>query len=896
MPHNLRHLVQDRLHHAKGFVPAVARPSASANLLRAQRIEVPVNFLQQFREAHLVQRRPQRLGQLYQALHDELVESRRGRLVIRHGLRRRREQTQQRAERRRPRAVLQNLQHQHVECLDQLRPFLHARHGGVEQTLQKRRDDHTLVRLPDSRRQRGLLEHLHEGVEDVLARAGGGWSRRNSGCVEDWRDAFGEKTDEAIDVGRHRRERRRIPSHPHNLVAHRLHTLHSLRVAHARHGAQRASPTHNSILLGHRRGCLERLGRVGLFRGVSLSRDDGGHRRADGSEHGGCGGGDGRSHGRGSRGEATGRGDGSRRRRAHERGWDGDGADGGVRDAGSSADEASVLEPRPRSAFVLSVHLLLRLGELVFQRVAHLSAHATDVFPRVLAAHLVGEDEAAGGGGAHRRVSRLDELDNLGERLVPPALHDVQSVALHQALEDLQHLEPGLRIFGVEASDEVAAQARRGIDAGDEPQNLAELFPDGFHGMPALVHERGEEERALLLGEAHPLVFRHAQRLGGEIQHPEQRLRVRGLLAEAQHDPSQEEVEVAGDALWRLRQRRLQVLHRLNVRLEVLEEHRVHVPAHERHHRRLEFFLRELELLVAGHLELDRFLRHLSKSRLLLLVHRQNRTRGELRRRRGRRRRAKRPRSRSSKRREPRGRRADASPRGERAVSVRARALQRRRRRRWIRRRRRRGRRHRATLIDVRRRRRLERRRRVDLVAHRERRLGPHASRHLVHHLPARRSRLRFDIGQTRGGGGDGVREIHVARRSLLPRGSHQRAVHPRERVRLTVPAHLRGEFHHLIRDVREGLRQACGGAPRVEGRRRGGAHVRLGIGELLRDVADDAVAVSTLADRRAHRLGHFPGGGERGGGEVTVVIGETFREGGEEIAGVGADAPIRAG
>ena len=71
----------------------------------------------------------------------------------------------------------------------------------------------------------------------------------------------------------------------------------------------------------------------------------------------------------------------------------------------------------------------------------------------------------------------------------------------------------------------------------------------------------------------------------------------------------------------------------------------------------------------------------------------------------------------------------------------------------------------------MRRRRRLERRRRVDLVAHRERRLGPHASRHLVHHLPARRSRLRFDIGQTRGGGGDGVREIHVARRSLLPAG-----------------------------------------------------------------------------------------------------------------------------
>ena len=95
---------------------------------------------------------------------------------------------------------------------------------------------------------------------------------------------------------------------------------------------------------------------------------------------------------------------------------------------------------------------------------------------------------------------------------------------------------------------------------------------------------------------------------------------------------------------------------------------------------------------------------------------------------------------------------------------------------------------------------------------------------------------------------------------------------------------------------MREGLRQACGGAPRVESRRRGGAHVRLGISELLRDVADDAVTVSTLADRRAHRLGHFPSGGERGGGEVTVVIGETFREGGEEIAGVGADAPIRAG
>ena len=469
-------------------------------------------------------------------------------------------------------------------------------------------------------------------------------------------------------------------------------------------------------------------------------------------------------------------------------------------------------------------------------------------------------------------------------------------MALHQALEDLQHLEPGLRIFGVEASDEVAAQARRGIDAGDEPQNLAELFPDGFHGMPALVHERGEEERALLLGEAHPLVFRHAQRLGGEIQHPEQRLRVRCLLAEAQHDPSQEEVEVAGDALWRLRQRRLQVLHRLNVRLEVLEEHRVHVPAHERHHRRLEFFLRELELLVAGHLELDRFLRHLSKSRPFSSFT------------------AKTGPAASSD--------VDADVADARSAPDRE------------------ARSEESPVADARtpplavsapfpfarvlfngdvdgdgfaedgaedgatapplstcvRRRRLERRRRVDLVAHRERRLGPHASRHLVHHLPARRSRLRFDIGQTRGGGGDGVREIHVARRPSSPAGptsapcTHAGARPPYR------PAHLRGEFHHLIRDVREGLRQACGGAPRVEGRRRGGAHVRLGIGELLRDVADDAgMAVSTLADRRAHRLGHFPGGGERGGGEVTVVIGETFREGGEEIAGVGADAPIRA-
>ena len=213
--------------------------------------------------------------------------------------------------------------------------------------------------------------------------------------------------------------------------------------------------------------------------------------------------------------------------------------------------------------------------------------------------------------------------------------------------------------------------------------------------------------------------------------------------------------------------------------------------------------------------------------------------------------------------------------------------LQRRRRRRWIRRRRRRGRappRHpyrRASPPPS------ERRRRVDLVAHRERRLGPHASRHLVHHLPARRSRLRFDIGQTRGGGGAGVGSRRP--RSLLPRGSHQRAVHPRERVRLTVPAIFAAVPPSYPR--REG-----GSSPSLRRRTRVGA-----VAAAARTCADRRVAAASPTTpwpfRRspiaAHRLGHFPGGGERGGGGSGCCRRRFARE--EEMRCWG-DAPIRAG
>ena len=171
--------------------------------------------------------------------------------------------------------------------------------------------------------------------------------------------------------------------------------------------------------------------------------------------------------------------------------------------------------------------------------------------PRVLARHLVRARQAGERGGARGRVAGVGELGHLRHRLGAAPLDDVQAVPLHEQLERVQHLQARLGVLRVQAADVVPRRARRREHAGHEPQDGSELLARRLHGVAAFVHERGPEQRRLLVAETLALRLHHRKQRPRQVQHPEQRLRVRGLLAEAEHDPPEEQIEVSGDELGR---------------------------------------------------------------------------------------------------------------------------------------------------------------------------------------------------------------------------------------------------------------------------------------------------------------------------------------------------------
>ena len=782
--------------------------------------------------------------------------------VVRDGLRRVGEEPEQRTEGVRARAVLQELEHEHIESLDELRPLLHLGHVRIEKPLQKHGDGRAFVLLPDGRRERGLLEHLHHGVEDVLARAGRGRARRGDGGVKNRGHAVGEEAHESVGIRRHGAEHLAVADGRHDLVAQRFHTLHGHRVADARDGVERSGPASQTNL--HRRRFLPLRGlllllplllRRGLRRGARrrVLPPTGEHRRHRG-DHG--------LHR-------------SEHRRRHRRN----------RGAARLLDAPG---PPPREALVPPLHLPRGFRELFLQRVPKRIAQPAQVPPRVVAANLVRRDQTRERRAPHADVPGLvRELGNLRQSPVTRTLHDVQAVSLHQGSHDVENLEAGLGVLRVEAAHEVARDFRRGENPGDESNDSPEFFPHGFHGVPALVHERGEEERALLLAQPRAAVLDDRERVRGEVQNLQQRLRVRRLLAQAENYPSQEQIQGPLHRVRALAERSLEVLHSLDVRPEVFpEEERVNIRADVARGRRLEVVLRVFNFVVAHTLKFDGFPGQLPQPRLLLSAvrdehgsgcHRPGGDGGQ----------ARRGRSNASDagRAEAAPRRRSSSRRRSRAVTLRP---HRRRGRRRVERAGRGRRRVERVLLHVRGYRGFERGWEARRGEEARGAGGADAANHLVNHPAARGSRGCVLIPQARSRRGDRAHEVVLGHRGVVP---GHRGQDPGERIGFAVAAHLPREFDHLVRDVRESLAQPRRRAPRLQRASRGGADGRLTVTELFDNLGDETVAVTPLADGCAHRGRDGANRGERIRREVAVRVGESLGQRGHEVAGVGPDA-----